>query len=263
MTETIERAHRTQEGYRAPLISLVSASGGVGKSTVALLLAHAAAQQIIKTALVEADLQFGDMGFWLGLDVASPSLSLGASCQGIPIAPHLDLYKAPPLPEVAEEISDSAAELVARIRKDYALVIADTGQFWSGLTGELLCSSDLILLVMDQRKTSVYGAVKALELCQRLNIPTARIACVMNRATGMPKGELEKIQNALNCGKLYLLADGKAYVESLVSTARIEELVEGEGTPLPDVHRLLADLLPRVGIDFKPAAPKKSRRFFL
>lgn len=262
MSKMIERTACASGVYQAPLISLVSASGGVGKSSIALMLAHATARKVVKTALVEGDLQFGDMGFWLGLDASASNLSLGTSCEPIPISNHLSLYKAPPLPEVAEQISEDAVRLVAEIRKDYALVIADTGQFWSGLTGELLCSSDLILLVMDQRRASVYGAIKALELCQRLGIPTARIACVLNRASGRSKAECEQIEGALNCGELFQLADGKSYVESLIGTGRIEELVESESAPIPDINRLLSALLPRMGIDFKADAPKRARRFF-
>lgn len=263
MNEVLDRSQCAQRGYRAPLITLVSASGGVGKSTIALLLAHAASRQIIKTALIEADLQFGDLGFWLGLDIASSSLSSGSGCKGISIAPHLDLYKAPPLPEIAEEISDGVARLVSQIRKDYALVIADTGQFWSGLTGNLLCSSDLVLLVMDQRKASVYGAAKALELCHRLSIPAARIACVMNRVTGKPKSDLEKIRKALSCSEVFQLADGRSSVESLISTARVEEMLDDESIPVPDIQKLLAELLPRTGISFVTKPSKKTRRFFL
>lgn len=248
--------------HRAPLISLVSASGGVGKSTIALMLAHACARKVIKTALIEADLQFGDMGFWLGIDVASPSLAQGLDSKPIPISHHLDLYKAPVLPELAEELSESIARLVQRVRRDHALVFADTGQFWSGLTGELLCSSSLVLVIMDQRKASVYGAIKAIELCQRLGIPAARIACVVNRASGMPRSELAKIEETLGCDELFRLADGKALVDSLVSTARIEELVEGESDPMPDVERILEALLPRIGIDFKASITRRSRLFF-
>lgn len=248
--------------YQAPLISIVSASGGVGKSTIALMLAHACARKIIKTALVEADLQFGDMGFWLGIDINAPNLAQGLECAPIPVSHHLDLFKAPVLPELAEEVSEAAAKLTARIRQDHALVFADTGQFWSGLTGSLLCSSSLVLVVMDQRKASIIGAIKVLELCQRLGIPSARIICIVNRASGMPKSELEKIRMALDCDELFKLADGKSFVESLVSTARIEELIEGNNDPLPDIERLLASLLPRVGIDFKESA-KKKRRLFL
>lgn len=263
MNHVMSHPHGAAGAYRAPLISLVSASGGVGKSTLALVLAHVAARSVIKTALVEADLQFGDMGFWLGIDTASPSLALGTECTPIPISHHLDLFKAPPLPEVAEDVSDAAASLVAEIRKDYALVIADTGQFWSGLTGELLCTSDLVLILMDQRKASVYGAAKALELCRRINVPSARIACVINRVNGKPRGELKRVQDTLNCGDLFQIAEGKSQVDALISSSRIEELVEGECATILDAQKLLETILPRMGIEYESNHSRRTRRLFL
>ena len=257
-----QSGYSAQGSRRAPLITLVSASGGVGKSTLALVVAHITAAQGIRTALVEGDLQFGDMGFWLGLDVQLSSLAQGTACIPVPISAQLDLFKAPVLPEVAEEISDAVARLVNDIRTNYDLVIADTGQFWSGLTGELLCSSDLVLLVMDQRKSSAYGAIKALELCQRLGIPVARVALVLNRASGIPRSEIERIEDSLGCDELFRLADGKASVEGLVGTGRIEELIESGNAPVPDVEQLLAKLLPRIGVEPPIVEHKKTRRFF-
>lgn len=259
---------QTQGGYsaqglrRAPLVTLVSASGGVGKSTLALIIAHLTAARGIKTALVEGDLQFGDMGFWLGLDVQLSSLAQGEGCIPVPISAQLDLFKAPVLPELAEEVSDAVARLTEGMRTSYDIVIADTGQFWSGLTGELLCNSDLVLLVIDQRRASAYGAIKALELCQRLGIPAARIACVLNRASGITRSEVERIEDSLGCDDLFRLADGRASVEALVGSGRIEELVEEGGAPVPDVERLLARLLPRIGVEFAASERKKARRFF-
>lgn len=256
-----EKLEPTPEMQRAPLITLVSASGGVGKSTVALLLAHLAASEGLETALVEGDLQFGDMGFWLGLDTTASSLSAGMACEPLNISNRLDLFKAPVLPELAEDISEAVTRLVSRIRSDYQLVIADTGQFWSGLTGELLLSSDLVFLLADQRKSSIYGAIKALELCQRLGVPSARIIRIINRQSGSPKTELERTQALLDCNELFTLADGKAAIESTVSMGRMEELVESGVAPVQDATMLLSTLLPRVGLEFSPK-PRKIRRFF-
>lgn len=257
-----QTAYSAQNVRRAPLVTLVSASGGVGKSTIALIIAHVTATRGIKTALVEGDLQFGDMGFWLGLDVKLSSLAQGTSCIPVPISARLDLFKAPVLPEVAEEISEAVARLANDIRDNYDIVIADTGQFWSGLTGELLCNSSLVLIVMDQRRASAYGAIKALELCQRLGIPMARIAFVLNRASGMSHSEIERIEDSLGCEELFLLADGKTTIEALVGMGRIEELVEEGAAPIPDIELLLTKLLPRTGIEFPAIERKKTRRFF-
>ena len=62
----------TSDMRTAPLMTVVSASGGAGKSTIALLCACLAARAGVKTTLLEGDLQFGDYGVWLGLDEELP-----------------------------------------------------------------------------------------------------------------------------------------------------------------------------------------------
>lgn len=101
-----------------------------------------------------------------------------------------------------------------------------------------------------------------LELCQRLGIPLARIAHVFNRASGIPRSEIERIEDSLGCDELFRLADGKALVEALVGMRRIEELIEDAAAPVPDVEQLLARLLPRIGVEFSPTERRKTRRFF-
>ena len=247
---------------RAPLVTIISASGGVGKSSISLIAGHITARAGLRTAIVEGDLQFGDMGFWLGISTSSSSLSLTRDCEPIPVFNKLDLFKAPALPEIAEDIADGVAELVEEIRRSYDLIIADTGQFWSGLTGSLLCSSNLIILVMDQREASVYGAIKAYELCGRLGIPSARIACVANRRSQKSKGDAARIQKALGTEELFCLQDGKANVESLIGMGRVDEFVEASMPPTDDIERFLCSALPKIGLPFEKQERKRARRIF-
>jgi pilus assembly protein CpaE len=260
-----QRSHETTRfsmHTQAPLITVVSASGGTGKSTIALLASFLAAGNSISTALLEGDLQFGDMGFWLGLDTGLSNLSQGAQCIPTPVSNHLVLYKGPVLPEVAESVSDEVALLVPQIREKEDLVIADTGQFWSGLTGDLLCTSDLVLLIMDQRESSIYGAIKAFELCQRLGIPAARITCVINRALGKTKSERDRLHDIFETDDIFWLGDGKSAVEALVGTGRVEEFLESGTAPLHDIESLLTELFPRIGLAYAPPTRKKARRLF-
>ncbi len=255
--------HESHDAAYAPLVTLVSASGGCGKSSLALIMAHATAHAGVNTALLEGDLQFGDMGFWLGLPNEAPNLKLGQYCDPINISNHLNLYKAPVLPELAEEISDEVAQLIPKIRQEHRLVIADTGQFWSGLTGDLLCSSSLVMLLMDKRESSIFSAIKALELCRRLGIPAARIICVANRFAPKAKSELIRIRAALDVEEVFCIQDGKASVESLVGTGRIDEFVESGTPPTCDVETLLEDVLPRIGLHYQKPDHKKTRRLFV
>ena len=247
----------------APLITLISASGGCGKSSIGLIMAHIAARANIETALLEGDLQFGDMGFWLGLPNEAPNLGQGKQCEAINISNHLNLFKAPVLPEIAEEICDEVSELVPKIRRNHRLVIADTGQFWSGLTGNLLCSSSLVILFMDKRESSVFSAIKALDLCHRLGVPSARIVCVANRFMPKAKSELARIRTALNVDEVFCMPDGRAAVEAMVGTGRINDFIESGTLPTGDIETMLAEVLPRVGILYQKPEHKKTRRLFV
>lgn len=246
----------------APLITLVSASGGVGKSTLALLFSYLASRQSFSTALLEADLQFGDLGFWLGMDVDLPNLSQGADCPPITISNDLDLYKAPVLPEIAEELSDEVGRLVPTICAQHELVFADTGQFWSGLTGELVCASDLVLIVVDRREASVYGAIKALELCQRLGVPLARIGCLYNRCSSKARSGRERIRDALGIDDVFCISDGNALVESLMNKGGFDQVADGDSPIATDLKKALASLLPRIGCEFAFSPSKKRGRLF-
>ena len=90
----------------------------------------------------------------------------------------------------------------------------------------------------------------------------ARIAFVLNRASGMSHSEIERIESSLGCEELFRLADGKTTIEALVGMGRIEELVEEGAAPIPDIELLLTKLLPRTGIEFPAIERKKTRRFF-
>ena len=58
---------KTLEANRAGfLLTVVSGSGGAGKSTVATLAALLGARRGLRTALLDADLQFGDLAALMG-----------------------------------------------------------------------------------------------------------------------------------------------------------------------------------------------------
>ena len=231
----------------APMLCAVSASGGTGKSAICLVAAYLAARADIKTALVEADLQFGDMGFWLGLDARHSSLAEGREADPIELRENLVLYKAPCFPELAEEVSESVAELVQAVRRENDLVLADTGAFWSGLTADLAVNASVLLLVNDQRPSSVAGNVRASELCSRIGIPAAKRAYVYNRYSTKPRTADAQVKKALGASSLFCLPEGRNVVDELLCAGDVEELIEMENAFVHGVDKMLAVLLPRVG----------------
>ena len=232
----------------APLIAVVGGSGGTGRSTLALLMACLAAQQDVDTVLLDGDLQFGDLGFWLGVDDDAPSLADPATCKPVSCPQGFDLYKAPVFPEVAEKVSDELAKNLNRIREGRGLVIADTGGYWSGFTASLLLQCDVFVMMTDSRPASVAAAIKASELCARLGVPSTRMVGVCNRWSSRCALSTHDIARALCVDKAYCIPDGREVVEELLRCGDFDELAQSGNPVVAATSMLLKAVLPRVGI---------------
>lgn len=242
-----EKATVAQESL-APLIAVVSGSGGSGRSTLAFLMACVAAQEGIDTVLIEGDLQFGDYGFWLNLDEKGPDLGDPYTCEPVRCPQGFDLYKAPLFPEVADEVSDALVENLDRMRAGRGLVIADTGGYWSGFTASLLLQCDLFLMVTDGRAASVNAAVKASELCSRLGVPSARMVVACNRWSSRCVLNPADVARSLGVEKAHCIPDGREVVEELLRGGEFKELAESGNPVVSATSMLLQAMLPRVGI---------------
>lgn len=256
------RAVGAAGGKTAALVTVVSASGGVGKSALSLVAAFLAARAGLHTVLLEADMQFGDLGFWLGLDDELPTLANGREAKPLEVSERLQLYKAPCFPEVAEEVSDEVAALVPQIRRSCDLVIADTGAFWSGLTADLAVASDAICLLADQRPSSVAGAVRASELCRRMGIPDVRRVCVYNRWSSKARVRADDMRKVLNAASVQCVPDGKSAVDELLCSGDVQELVETENPFACGVDELLAYALPRIGCPYERMGHTQKKGWF-
>lgn len=245
----------------APVVAVVGGSGGVGRSTIALLAASLAAAEGIDTVLLEGDLQFGDMSFWLGIDDSEPSLATPATCEPIRCEPGFDLYRAPSFPEAADAAADALFENLNRYREGRGLLIADTGSYWSGFTAQLLLNCDLFLLVADQRPASVAAAVKASELCSRLGVPSTRMVAVFNRWSSKCSLGAKELKNALNASQVCCVPDGKESVDEAIRTGDVSELEEEDNPIVQGVRDLLEQALPRVGCVYQPELSKKKGLF--
>lgn len=232
----------------APLVAVVSGSGGTGRSTLAFLAACLAAQQGVDTVLLEGDLQFGDYGFWLGIDDDASSLADPSNCKPIACPQGFDLYKAPVFPEVADKVSDELALNLDRIRAGRGLVIADTGAYWSGFTASLLLQCDIFLMVTDQRPSSVAAAIKASELCSRLGVPSTRMVVACNRYNSRCALSAQEVARALGVDKAHCIPDGREVVEELCRNGEFEELAQSGNPTVAATSMLLKAVLPRMGI---------------
>lgn len=229
----VAAAHRPDQEL-GRLITVVSTKGGAGKSVVASNLGVLLAQRTgNRTALVDADLQFGDAAIMLSLapehtivDVMTVIRRLGPEVLGEILLRHdasgLWVLPAPIEPAFADQIG--AADLVRivnTLRAFCAYVVVDTAPQLNEIVLALLEECDNILLVCPPEVPSIKNAKLALQTFRLLNIPLSKVVLVLNRSTKKGKIDGRDIEQALQ-----LKAEGE-----IPSDAAVSDSVN-EGTPV-------------------------------
>jgi len=190
------------------VITVASAKGGSGKTVtatnLALLLARAAGPG--KVAIVDADLQFGDVCLVLQLE---PKLTIFNAAQDIDrlddalidslLTKHVEgvsVLAAPLEPAFADEVSTAVLiEVVSRLRDRFEYVVVDTASLLDELLLSLLERADDVIFIVDMDLPSVKNAKLALETLRLLKFPSSKIKVVLNRSNArarLDEGEIER-----------------------------------------------------------------------
>lgn len=176
------------------VVSVFSPKGGVGRTTVAVNLAVAAATLGRRVALVDASFQFGDVGVLLNLNPKNKSIGDLATELDQGEAESLDTFMvshssgvrvllAPPKPEQAELIGPSSVrKVIERLRRDYDLVVVDCPATFNEPTIAVLDQSDMILTLLTLEITSVKNMRLFLEVAEQLGYAKEKVRLVLNRA---------------------------------------------------------------------------------
>ncbi|MCL2339633.1 MAG: P-loop NTPase, partial [Actinomycetia bacterium] len=232
----------------ASVIGVFSGRGGVGKSTVALLLAILAQQRQLRVALVDADLQFGDIADLLGHAptqrvAVRPLLALlGQSLP--PAVEQLLVFSAPDSVEQAELLLEALPRLVRQISAQRDLVIINTAGFWTAAQAELARSCTNLLFLMDQRSTSIQACRRVIDLCIKLQIPEARFHFALNGCHRFAPVSATDAAFALGGPNVVALEDGGTLVDELLALGCPWELVASGNVFIQSLTSLLEQLLP-------------------
>ncbi len=179
---------------RGRIITVMSPKGGAGKTTVATNLAtQLAALAPGRVAIVDLDLQFGDVASALGLgpqstmaDAARAEGKLDSTAVKVFLDPHpsgLYALVAPHFPAEADEISAaSAGHVVDILAGEFSYVVVDTGAGLDEYTLAAIERSDDLVLVCVTDVPSVRGMRKALDAIDLLGMTRPRRHLVLNRS---------------------------------------------------------------------------------
>jgi pilus assembly protein CpaE len=176
------------------VIAVFSPKGGVGRTTVAVNLAVAAATDLNKkVVLVDASFQFGDVGVLLNLNPKGKSIAdlLPELESGEPesldtfVVTHsagIRVLLAPPTPETAELITPAAVrKVVEKLRYEADVVIVDCAAFFNDTTLAILDMADTILTMLSLEITSIKNMRLFLEVAEQLGYEKGKVRLVLNR----------------------------------------------------------------------------------
>jgi pilus assembly protein CpaE len=216
-------------GEPANVTAVFSPKGGVGRTTVSVNLAVAAAQAGKKVALVDASFQFGDVGVLLNLNPRNKSIAdLAAELQAGEQYDSLDgflvthssgvrVLLAPPTPEQAELIGPPAVKQVLQaLRTDHDLVVVDCPSSFNETTLAVLDEADMILTLLTLEITSVKNMRLFLEVCEQLGYGPEKIRLVLNRADSTLGIRVADVEHSIGRKVDHtIVSDGRSVVYAL------------------------------------------------
>ena len=225
---------RGEPGEPGSIVAIFSPKGGVGRTTVAVNLAVAAATELgKKVVIMDGSFQFGDVGVLLNLNPKSKSIA--------DLIPELEagelesidtflinhtagirVLLAPPSPETAEMITASGVKKVLeRLRADHDLVVVDCTSYFNDTTLAILDAADVILTMLSLEITSIKNMRLFLEVAEQLGYEKGKVRLVLNRANSALGIRVADVEHSI----------GRKVDETVVSDGRSVVYALNRGVP--------------------------------
>ncbi len=209
--EVQRRAHQLMpniplQGKLGRIISIYSAKGGVGKTTIAVnLAAELGKERDRKVVLVDLDLQFGDVAIMLDTcpvrtiaDIAREEEVDSETVEACLLkhSTGICVLASPLRPEQAETVTGRHVLAVLRLlAESYDFVIVDLVQRLDDISLAGLDMADTILLVASTDLPSIKNAKASLEIMESLGYESSGIKLALSRPSrehGLDISEIEK-----------------------------------------------------------------------
>jgi pilus assembly protein CpaE len=252
------------KGAGGKIISVFSPKGGAGCTTIVTNLALALHQAHHKVIVVDANIQFGDVGVFLNLQGKFNLVSLTERADELDdewlqsvLTPHssgIKVLLAPATPEDAELVHASQLKKVLEtLREHFAYIIVDTASVLRDVELTIFDVSDKVVLVATPDIPSLANIKKFFDLIEKLEFSTEKVMLILNRVDRRGVLTAAAVEETLkHTVRAQILVDDKTVLASINSGV---PFITGPKTLLP-VQGIL-DLAARLKEDFTPkeAAP--------
>jgi pilus assembly protein CpaE len=208
------------------LITIFGTKGGVGKSVLCTNLAVAAAQKYgQKVALVDLDVQFGDVSIMMNLNprrTISELIQEDEEMSSELLDEYLyerygvNILAAPNKPELAELVTpDAVGRILESIKKSYQYTFIDSPSFIDEVGLTALEKSSKILLVSTLDLPTIKNVKKGIDILKSLSL-LSKTKLILNRSSGVAGIEPLDLERALDMKiQSNVPSDGKLVVASL------------------------------------------------
>ncbi|MEU3687331.1 AAA family ATPase [Streptomyces narbonensis] len=253
-------------GPGGTVVTVSGAKGGVGTTVTAVHLALAARASGRTVALLDLDLQGGDIASYLDVQFRRSAADLAAIADISPrvlqdaVFVHetgLALLLAPAEGERGEEVTDRAArQIVSALRARHDVVVVDCGSQLTGANAAAIEMSDTALLVTTPDVVAVRAAKRTVRMWERLQVRKAEETVTLvnrhHRSTEIQPPLVQKITGTRTAG-VSIPANFKE-LQAVVDAGRLHDL-DAKST-VKQALWTLAGELGLVGAP-APAAPGK------
>lgn len=225
------------DGHReGQVITVFSAKGGCGKSTLATNLAVALSGGGKRVCLIDLDLAFGDVAILMQLSpertiadaigVADRIDDTGFRSLLTRFRPGLEVLLAPIKPALAEEVGrELITELLHLARGDFDYVVVDTASVFSEQMLAALDASHHYVLLATPELPSLKNLRVTLDMFDLLEYRREARTVVLNRADSKVGLSMPDIQKAL-----------RVPIEAFIPSSRDVPLSANRGVPLAVSH---------------------------
>ncbi len=236
------------------VIVVYSPKGGTGRTTIATNLAIALYAEDARVALVDGNLQFGDVAVFLNEQGKNTILDLAPRAEELDTdivrevmvnsrSTGIDILSAPPRPEMADKVTgDQFSKVIDFLRRMYSYIVIDTSSYLTEAVQAALDISSVIVLITTQDIPSIKNCNLFLSLADASGLKRSRIMFIMNRFDKRIAITPERVGESLRQEIVLALPNDERIVSNAVNRG-IPFMIDNKVQPIGKSIQQLVELI--------------------